>query len=235
MQRSLLQAVIDGIQAEVLPNICHQISLKTATQFPHLAHQASNSSVVQLLMSACRQLLRRSERAELRALELGCFAGFATAALASVVGQTNGRIVCVDSNAEHIDFTRENLSMDSSLSRCVELHHSDALPWLSELSNEPANLQPPFDVVYIDANKRAYSRYFDLLFEKQLLRSPGLVVCDNMLFKGFVVNPTLQPPKKHVKIVESIRSFRTKLAEDERVETAFLSMSDGVSVSVFPR
>ena len=81
-----------------------------------------------------------------------------------------------------------------------------------------------YDIVYIDANKREYKEYYDLVFDK--IRPGGYILADNVLWSGKVL---LDNPPKDAQ-TQSIIAFNKMVAADPRVENTILPIRDGINV-----
>ena len=97
------------------------------------------------------------------------------------------------------------------------MHIGDALETLESLPG-------PFDLVYIDANKREYCQYYDLVFDK--LRPGALILVDDVLLGGKVLGPDPAGDRQ----TQGLLAFNDKIAKDPRVEVAILPIRDGLSV-----
>ena len=85
-------------------------------------------------------------------------------------------------------------------------------------------LEEQFDLAFIDADKPSYASYYDEIIPR--LRSGGLLMVDNVLWGGSVVDPQATDEN-----TTAIRAFNDKVAADERVESVILAISDGVTVA----
>ena len=99
----------------------------------------------------------------------------------------------------------------------ITLYIGDALETLKSLPG-------PFDLVYIDANKREYCQYYDLIFDK--LRPGALILVDDVFLGGKVLGPDPSVDKQ----TQGLLAFNDKIAKDPRVEVAILPIRDGLSV-----
>jgi predicted O-methyltransferase YrrM len=90
------------------------------------------------------------------------------------------------------------------------------------------NNEDSFDLIFLDAVKREYLNYLDLL--KKILNSDGILICDNILFNGRVVQD--KPEKKYLPGVSLLKKFNEKLSDDKKMKTFFLNIGDGLSLSV---
>ena len=96
---------------------------------------------------------------------------------------------------------------------------------------------PPFDLVYLDADKRAYERYYDLLLDTHMLSVGGLLVADNVLFRGRVYthkgvdeDSGDKLERRYNEIGRSLDKFNKRVAADPRVQQVLLPIADGVSI-----
>ena len=80
-------------------------------------------------------------------------------------------------------------------------------------------------MVFIDADKSNYSRYFDLILPK--LNSGGLIIADNVLWSGKVLQKSL--PKKDSETME-LKNFNEKVKAEKKVETLLLPIRDGLMI-----
>ncbi len=78
-------------------------------------------------------------------------------------------------------------------------------------------------MIFIDADKENYIKYYDLTF--QLLSSKGLILIDNVLWKGEVINKN-----KNDKMTNIIREFNTYIKNDKRIEKTILPIGDGITI-----
>lgn len=103
----------------------------------------------------------------------------------------------------------------------IKLHIAPAVDTLQRFIDE--GQAGTFDFAFIDADKPSYSRYFDLCMV--LVRRGGIIVFDNTLQGGRVVDPNDQTPK-----TVGIRRLNEKLRDDQRIDLSFLAVADGMSV-----
>jgi predicted O-methyltransferase YrrM len=88
----------------------------------------------------------------------------------------------------------------------------------------------PFDLILQDGNKRLYEPLLDRLIDH--LRPGGVLVTDNVLWDGEVVEGFVEPPRHERELTEAIRAYNRRLAAEPRLLTTFLPLGDGVAVSV---
>lgn len=162
-----------------------------------------------ILKMFCRML--RPERV----LEIGTYTGYATLCLAE--GMPEGAVIhTLEINDEMEDFIRKYINQSPHREK-IRLHIGDALELIPQL-------EETFDLVFIDADKRLYAAYYDLIFPK--LRPGGLILADNTLWDGKVVEETPASDKQTLGIL----AFNEKIKQDERVEKVILPLRDGLTM-----
>ena len=176
------------------------------------AHCADAEMLIGPLEGALLHMLVRLLDAR-RIVEIGTFTGYSALTLASAAAD-DAKIVSCD-----IDPSR--LAIAQSFIARSEHRHKIQLLLGAALETLPA-LAGPFDLVFIDADKENYYRYYELMLPK--LRAGGLIVADNVLWSGRVLNPQAASDR-------AIVEFNRRVAADPRVELALLTVRDGVLVA----
>lgn len=148
-------------------------------------------------------------------LEIGTYTAYATLCLAEGAAD-DAEIHTIEVNDELEDFILKYLHR-TKLKDKIHLHIGDAEKIIP-------SLDCTFDLVFIDANKRHYIEYYDLIFDK--VRSGGLIIADNTLWDGHV----LETPKTSDKQTIGIQKFNDMIAADERVEKVILPVRDGLTL-----
>jgi predicted O-methyltransferase YrrM len=154
-----------------------------------------------------------------RILELGTFTGFSAICLASGMGE-GGHLDTLELNDELEDLILEGFER-AGLENVIQLHIGDCKETLKTLR---AGMKEMYDIVYMDANKREYCEYYDLVFD--MVRPGGLILADNVLWDGKVC----QNPLPQDKQTQGIARFNDMIAEDHRVESVILPIRDGLNV-----
>lgn len=191
---------------EVLRFIEHDTAVNVLN--PHMLSGAVQGRVLAFLS----RMLRPS-----RILELGTFTGYSALCLAE--GLTpEGKLITLEHNDELEDTIRHNLSL-SPLNNHIELRMGDALATLATMQ-----LEPPFDLCFIDADKREYSAYLDAVLP--LMKPQGWIIADNTLWDGHVIDPAYDKEKQTL----GLRAFNDKVAADERLEQVILPIRDGLTI-----
>ena len=151
-----------------------------------------------------------------RILELGTFSGYSAQCLAEGLLSDDAQVHTIEIEDELEDFLRQHFA-DSPVGHRIHLHIGDASQILPQL-----NLM--FDLVFIDANKRHYPQYYELVLP--WLTPGGFIIADNTLWDGKVAEP-------HAKIdpqTEGILSFNQMVAADPRVEKVIIPVRDGLTI-----
>ena len=170
-----------------------------------------------------------------RILELGTFTGYSAICLAAHL-PADGHLDTLELNDELEDLILEGFDR-AGLSEKISLHIGDCKETLvrlrsemglgavgTELEDGSADTSRLYDIVYIDANKREYCEYYDLVFD--MIRSGGLILADNVLWDGKVCQDPLPQDKQTV----GIARFNDMVSADPRVESVILPLRDGLNV-----
>lgn len=150
-------------------------------------------------------------------LELGTFTGYSALCMAEALADDPlAELHTIDIDDEMEEFT-STVFQNSQYADKIHFHIGDALQVIPQIDRM-------FDVVFIDANKRIYSEYYDLVFDK--VRKGGLIIADNTLWDGKVVQDPLPKDAQSVGIL----NFNDKIAADDRVEKVILPIRDGMTL-----
>ena len=151
-----------------------------------------------------------------RILELGTFTGFSAICLAGALPE-GGHLDTLELNDELEDLIREGFER-AGVADKITLHIGDCKQTLRQLRNQV------YDIVYIDANKREYNEYYELVFD--MVRHGGLILADNVLWNGKVCMEPLPQDQQ----TQAIVRFNDAIASDKRVESVILPLRDGLSI-----
>jgi caffeoyl-CoA O-methyltransferase len=158
------------------------------------------------------RLLVRLVRAR-RVLEIGMFTGYSGLMMAEGLPDDGELITCdVDTNVEKV---ARRYFAKSPHGKKIQIRMGPALETLKALEG-------PFDFVFIDADKTNYSAYYDAVFPK--VRTGGLIVADNTLWSGDVLDPKDADAR-------AIVAFNAKVAADSRVEKVLVTVRDGMMLA----
>ena len=154
-----------------------------------------------------------------RVLELGSFTGYSGICLASGLPE-DGHLDTLEINDELEDLILEGFSR-AGLTERITLHIGDCLETLKRFREEG---REPYDLVFIDANKRDYPEYYELVFD--LVRPGGWILADNVLWDGKVAMDPLPQDRQTL----GIDSFNRRVASDPRVESVIIPIRDGLNL-----
>lgn len=165
-----------------------------------------------------------------RILELGTFTGYSAISLASAL-PTDGHLDTLELNDELEDLILEGF-VRAGLDEIIELHIGDCKETLKRLRAEmgidmnctASDSSRLYDIVYMDANKREYCEYYELVFD--MVRPGGLILADNVLWDGKVCQDPLPQDKQTL----GIARFNDMVSSDPRVESVILPLRDGLNV-----
>jgi caffeoyl-CoA O-methyltransferase len=143
-------------------------------------------------------------------LELGTFTGFSSMAMAEALPE-NGRLITCDIDAKNTRIAKEFWGR-SQHGHKIELRLGPALESIQQIDL-------PLDLVFIDADKGNYKNYWDACVPK--LRTGGLIIVDNVLWSGRILNPQEESDR-------SIAAFNDSVREDRRMEIVMLPIRDGM-------
>lgn len=151
-----------------------------------------------------------------RILELGTFCGYSAACLAEGLGP-EGSVVTIEHHEELLPYIRETLH-SSGMANRVEVLTGDALTLMAALPERD------FDMVFIDADKRDYPKYYHEA--KRLVKKGGLILADNTLWYGHVADPAYDSDPQ----TRGVREFNRLVASDPDAETVLLPLRDGLTL-----
>lgn len=172
-----------------------------------------------------------------RILELGTFTGYSAICMASALPE-DGHLDTLELNDELEDLILEGFER-AGLADKIELHIGDCKETLKRMRSEmglerpgsetdsesaPVSEELLYDIVYIDANKREYPEYYELVFD--MIRPGGLILGDNVIWDGKVCQDPMPQDKQTV----GIARFNDMVSADPRVESVILPMRDGLNV-----
>ena len=153
-----------------------------------------------------------------RILELGTFTGYSAICLASAMPE-DGHLDTLEINDELEDLILEGFDR-AGLADKISLHIGDCKETLRRFREEGRE----YDLVYMDANKREYPEYYELIFD--MVRPGGLILADNVLWDGKVCEDPMPQDKQTL----GIARFNDMVKEDRRVESVILPLRDGLNL-----
>ena len=148
-------------------------------------------------------------------LEIGTFTGFSALCLAEGL-QPGGRLHTIDINDEFIPLQNKYFEKSPYRSQIIQ-HIGNALELIPQFEQS-------FDLIFLDADKRHYPRYFELVLPR--LKKGGLLIADNVLWYGKVAQPEITDPE-----TSALRKYNEILADNPQMEVIVLPVRDGISVA----
>ncbi|MFW6310572.1 MAG: O-methyltransferase [Prolixibacteraceae bacterium] len=150
-----------------------------------------------------------------RILEVGTFTGYSAICLAKGLAE-NGKLITIEMDDELEAFSKKYFEK-AGLSDKIEQRIGPALEIIPEIDEM-------FDLVFLDADKKEYTEYFSLVFDK--LRTGGIIIADNTLWSGKV----LETPAGDDHQTKGIIAFNEMIKNEKRVEKVILPLRDGMTI-----
>ncbi len=148
-------------------------------------------------------------------LELGAFTGYSSICLAKGLKE-NGHLDSIEINDELEDLILE-AHQKAGLQEKITLHIGDAKEIITKLDKQ-------FDLVFIDANKREYCEYYNLVFD--YVKPGGYILADNVLWDGKVYSNPVPSDAQ----TQGIYKFNEMVKNDCRVENVIIPLRDGLNL-----
>ncbi|MDO5511035.1 MAG: O-methyltransferase [Weeksellaceae bacterium] len=189
------------------PALLRELREKTYAEFDD-AHMLSGH-VQGRLLSLISKILKPKH-----ILEIGTYTGYATLCLAEGL-DTDGKITTLDKN-EELQKVFDGFFERSGYASQINFVVGKAKDYLQDAEDE-------YDLVFIDADKRGYVDYLDLVLPK--MPSGGVILADNVLWKGKVYDADKQD-----NMTQALRDFNAYVKQDKRVENVILPLRDGVNL-----
>jgi predicted O-methyltransferase YrrM len=156
-----------------------------------------------------------------KCLEIGVFTGYSSLSVALNLPD-EGRIVACDVSDEFTSIARKYWQL-AGVSEKIDLQIAPALETLDLLiANGEAGT---FDFAFIDADKNNYAAYYDRCF--QLVRQGGLILVDNVLWYGRVIDPAMDDDKR----TQAIKQINQQIYHDDRVQISLIPIGDGLTIA----
>ncbi len=152
-------------------------------------------------------------------LEVGTAIGYSAITFAKIL--PDARITTIEIEEEMFDLAYKNIKKAGFSQRINQI--------LDDARNVLPFLETTYDFIFMDAAKGQYTEYYESV--KRLLKPGGVLMSDNVLFKGMVANEELVPRNKRA-IVNDLMDFNETLFKDTDFETSFIPMGDGVAISI---
>ena len=146
-----------------------------------------------------------------RALEIGTFTGYSAICIGMQLPE-DGHLDTLEANPEYRHISDKYIR-EAGLESRITCHQGDALTLLADLPG-------PYDLAFLDANKREYPAYFEAILPK--MNPGGIILADNLLWSGKVIDDPGDPDAR------ILREFALQVKNDHRVESLLLPIRDGL-------
>lgn len=155
-----------------------------------------------------------------RIIEVGVFTGYSSLVMAMAL-PADGQLIACDINQDYTDIARQYWQR-ADVAKKIDLRLAPGRETLRQLLDRGESGQ--FDLAFIDADKTGYLEYYELSLK--LLRPGGLIVVDNVLWNGAVIDERIQDED-----TAAIRAFNEMLKSDQRVDISLLPVADGLTLA----
>ncbi|MFY8191185.1 MAG: O-methyltransferase [Bacteroidia bacterium] len=149
-------------------------------------------------------------------LEIGTYTGYSAICLAEGLAP-GGKLITLDVNPELEDLVNQYIEESGNKNR-IQMIIGDAYQLIRTLPQA-------FDLVFIDADKASYAKYFDLVIDQ--VSTGGIILADNVLWSGKILDEKSLQKDKDTQLIDA---FNKKVQSDPRVETVLLPIRDGITV-----
>lgn len=194
------------IESHSTPEDSQLAALNRETHLKHQLPQMVSGHQQGLLLELLSSMLQPQQ-----ILEIGTFTGYSAICMAKGM-KAGGKLLTIDINNELEDITSKYYGLCGVSDRIVQYFGNavDIIP----------TIKGTFELVFIDADKQNYARYFDLVIDR--VPSGGFIIADNVLWSGRVAEA------KHDKDTAALHAFNEKVQADVRVTNLLLSVRDGL-------
>jgi caffeoyl-CoA O-methyltransferase len=149
-----------------------------------------------------------------RILEIGTYTGYSALCMAEGLKE-NGLVITIEANEELESIIKESIESAGMQKKIKSI--------IGDATVEISNLDELFDVVFIDADKKNYINYYNLVFPK--VKSGGYIIADNVLWSGKVIE------EKSDKETEILKAYNDLIHSDQRVSEVLLPIRDGLMIA----
>ena len=154
-----------------------------------------------------------------RILELGTAIGFSSILMYQSAG-TEPEIITIERDEKMIELANSNLKK-FDLSHKIKIEEGDCLDVLEKLNE-------PFDLIFMDAGKGHYNHFLPHCL--RLLKTDGIIIADNVLFRGMVASEELVKRRK-ITIVKRMKTYLELVSKDKDLITSVIPMGDGIAIT----
>lgn len=180
--------------------------------------EENNVPIVHKEVSELLKVLLKVQKPK-RILEVGCAIGYSSILFATVLDK-DVEIITVERNEKMIEKASENIKR-AGMENNITILEGDAEELLK-------SVEGPFDMIFLDAAKGQYKLFYDMIIDK--LRVDGLLISDNILYKGMVAHDDYVVRRKKT-IVKRMRDYLNYISNCEYLDTSLIPIGDGVALS----
>lgn len=156
-----------------------------------------------------------------RILEIGCAIGYSSIVMAKAAPEAE--IITLEFDEKISEIAKQNIKK-AGLSHRIKVIYADARDYIPYMDNDEY-----FDLIFLDGPKAHYINMLEDCI--RLLKTGGVLICDNILYKGMTADDGLVIKRK-LTIVKRLRKFIDELTKRDDVETSILTIGDGMTISV---
>ena len=160
-----------------------------------------------------------SMKKPLRILELGTAIGYSAILMYDAAG-TNPDITTIERSEAMIELAKRNIE-EFGLQNKITIEEGDCLEVLERLDE-------PYDLIFMDAGKGHYNHFLPHCL--RLLKEDGIIIADNVLFRGMVASDELVKRRK-ITIVKRMRTYLEMVSNDKSLVTSVIPMGDGIAIT----
>lgn len=179
---------------------------------------------VPVMRKETRELLKTQliMKKPMQILEIGAAVGYSSIYMSNLL-EEGGRITTIELDEERVKIARDNIAKLNK-SHIIEVIEGDAYEILKTLPNEY------YDFAFIDAAKGQYINYYPDVM--RVVKAKGVIISDNVLQDGDVLESHFTVDKRNRTIHDRMREYLYTITHDDRLDTAILSVGDGVAISI---
>ncbi len=179
---------------------------------------------VPVMRPETRELLKTQliMKKPMQILEIGTAVGYSSIYMSNYLAE-GGRITTIELDEERVKVARSNIA-DTNKQDIIKVIQGDAYEVLKTLSDDY------YDFAFVDAAKGQYINYYPDVM--RVVKSGGVIVSDNVLQDGDVLESHFTVDKRNRTIHDRMREYLYTITHDDRLETALVSVGDGVAISV---
>ena len=193
-----------GVESKVLQKLDRETHAKV--MMPRMLSGHLQGQFLEMISKMCQPKL---------ILEIGTYTGYSAIYLAQGLAE-GGRLITLDINEELAEMAKGYWT-EAGVSDKIDHRIGNALEVIPTIDG-------PFDLVFIDADKKNYGKYYDLIIDK--MAPGGVILADNVLWSGKVIDESAKD-----KDTVAIKAYNQKVQNDDRVDNMLLPLRDGIMMA----